>query len=212
MNNQLCSACQRILPVESFYKGNSHLGLSYKCKACTRDYRAANKTRIAAQEAAWRANNPETVRNYKKPHFRSEEAKEKRRIADRARYAADPEKYRAKSRAKYAENPDPHSKRQEKRRANLKAAPGQLPKKIRDQLIEKFGELCMCCGSTEKVSIDHVIPISKGGSKSIENIQLLCIPCNVRKLDTATDYRTPKIKKFCRSFQEKKSIDTSLHL
>jgi 5-methylcytosine-specific restriction endonuclease McrA len=41
----------------------------------------------------------------------------------------------------------------------------------------------IACGATTNLTLDHVIPRSKGGSNRLENLQLLCQPCNLAKGD-----------------------------
>ncbi|SRR6266851_5164897 len=50
--------------------------------------------------------------------------------------------------------------------------------------ISQQGSKCASCGSTEILEIDHIIPISKGGSSGVENLQVLCHSCNRKKSDT----------------------------
>ena len=58
---------------------------------------------------------------------------------------------------------------------------------IRKQLINKNGAICALCGKPIEMmkdcTIDHIIPISKGGLTTIENCQLAHKNCNVKKGD-----------------------------
>lgn len=50
-------------------------------------------------------------------------------------------------------------------------------------------KVCLCCGSSEKLSIDHIIPVIKNGPNHLSNLQTLCKSCNSRKCDKIIDYR-----------------------
>ena len=43
---------------------------------------------------------------------------------------------------------------------------------------------CAYCGATENLSRDHIIPRSKGGTLTRKNVQILCVPCNIKKGDS----------------------------
>ena len=42
---------------------------------------------------------------------------------------------------------------------------------------------CQYCGSGHRLTVDHVVPRSKGGDHSWENVVTSCAPCNLRKGD-----------------------------
>ncbi len=62
-------------------------------------------------------------------------------------------------------------------------------KEVRELVFKIHGHICLCCGSTENLTIDHVIPIYYEGENSISNLQPLCSSCNSRKGTDSTDYR-----------------------
>lgn len=58
------------------------------------------------------------------------------------------------------------------------------------ELCASYGNKCLCCGTvTEQLAVDHVIPIIKGGSSDISNLQPLCLSCNSSKSSKVIDYR-----------------------
>lgn len=57
------------------------------------------------------------------------------------------------------------------------------------QLVALYGEVCLRCGTTVGLQIDHVVPRARGGPDRFSNLQLLCAPCNDSKGDTIADYR-----------------------
>ena len=61
-----------------------------------------------------------------------------------------------------------------------------------ERLIEKFNSRCVRCGiqlSAYRLTDDHIVPIMRGGFSTIDNIQPMCLPCNVKKGVKTTDYR-----------------------
>lgn len=43
------------------------------------------------------------------------------------------------------------------------------------------GRQCAQCGTDEDLQIDHIVPLAHGGSNNMDNLQVLCGPCNYAK-------------------------------
>ena len=64
---------------------------------------------------------------------------------------------------------------------------GKVSNKMRFSIYERDGYRCRNCGISDRyanLEIDHIIPISKGGKSTYDNLQTLCHRCNVEKGDS----------------------------
>ncbi len=68
-----------------------------------------------------------------------------------------------------------------RRYAREKGAEGSHSLDEWNKLKEGCDHLCLHCGEEKKLTKDHIIPLSEGGSDYIENIQPLCRNCNSKK-------------------------------
>ncbi len=60
--------------------------------------------------------------------------------------------------------------------------PRAVKRKIsRRALFARDGHRCVYCGSANKLTLDHVVPRSRGGTSVWENVVTSCAPCNLRK-------------------------------
>lgn len=59
----------------------------------------------------------------------------------------------------------------------------RIPEEVRIAVWRRDGGKCAKCGSRKNLEYDHIIPLSKGGSNTVRNIELLCEECNRKKRD-----------------------------
>jgi 5-methylcytosine-specific restriction endonuclease McrA len=59
----------------------------------------------------------------------------------------------------------------------------RIPEKVRIAVWRRDGGQCAKCNSKLNLEYDHIVPVSKGGSNSVQNVELLCRKCNRSKGD-----------------------------
>lgn len=57
-----------------------------------------------------------------------------------------------------------------------------VPSDVRDRVYERDSWRCPC-GAMTNLTIDHRLPVIRGGTNNIDNLQTLCLPCNLSKND-----------------------------
>ncbi|CAN1210106.1 HNH endonuclease [Tumidithrix helvetica PCC 7403] len=57
----------------------------------------------------------------------------------------------------------------------------KIPAVSRREILRRDRQACQYCGSTKKLTLDHVIPRAQGGPHTWENVVTACEPCNLRK-------------------------------
>jgi 5-methylcytosine-specific restriction endonuclease McrA len=56
-----------------------------------------------------------------------------------------------------------------------------IPQDVKRTVYARDGGACVQCGSSQQIEFDHIIPYSKGGADSVNNLQILCRRCNRSK-------------------------------
>lgn len=211
---KVCIECNKEKPLADFHRNcRSRDGRMGTCKNCRNaylrqwaqdnpekkkasvwKYSEANRKRIAAKNRA-----------YYNSHKDDEEFMERQRTNNR-RYWENPcnrDKIRAKKRRQYWKNRerilfrrrnDPQMREASRcacaaRQARLRGASGSFTLLEWQEILEQYNYRCLACGTTENISIDHIIPVSIGGTNYAANLQPLCKSCNSSKQAHYIDFR-----------------------
>ncbi|CAB4221553.1 McrA Restriction endonuclease [uncultured Caudovirales phage] len=73
----------------------------------------------------------------------------------------------------------------------------RIPLNLRRRVIERDGLYCVYCDddlSNAEIHLDHVIPESKGGETSYNNLQVTCRKCNLAKGTLSEDEFTSRLR------------------
>ena len=157
---RFCPKCQ--VETERNKKGD--------CKPCGKAYKAtwsaANRDKLNAKSAAWKAANPEKVK------------------ASKAGYQlANREKVNAQINAWRKANPEAMRIICQNYRSRKRANGGTLSKGLAENLFKLQKGKCPCCHQPlgNDYHLDHIVPMALGGSNTDDNIQLLRATCNHQK-------------------------------
>lgn len=125
---------------------------------------------------------------YRKKYYRKNSRRE-RELARQYRQTYVDEGHKARSHRHYEANKVAYMDRDVRRRQSEREVAGTLTDANIKTLFEMYPN-CLKCGSTDNLSIDHIVPISRGGSNYFSNLQVLCRSCNSGKGNHhSTDYR-----------------------
>lgn len=144
----------------------------------------------------WRRNNPERVSAYNQMHYQENlgyhknrhkkyraenldkisEREKQRRLQNRDALAARDKAYRQTNHGKLVRLLIQRQREARKRGTNVPYTVADIESRF-----NQFKNQCAYCGSNEKITIDHVLAISKNGKDCISNIVPACRDCNTRK-------------------------------
>ena len=173
MKTKICRTCKKERTVEDFYKLKDALDGRYSdYKVCycreTGIYSRLHSKEVKAYHKIYDMTHKEEDRLYRKLH-----SKEIRKRTDDW----------------LCNHPDKDKIYGAKRSALKRNAPGHFTSQEWIDLCDKYGNICLCCRKKKKLTVDHIVPLSKGGSNYILNIQPLCKHCNCVKGTQTIDYR-----------------------
>lgn len=212
---KICSKCKQLKILDQFSKRGRKNELRPSCKKCEYEqfkkwkakqirkptllrnkYLAELKKKVYPTEntkICSKCGIEKSLSEYGKGSHRFQ-CKECRSIFEKKSYSQEIEK-RAKRRALWRQNHLEKARKYavagfHKRRTIKLIIESTLTTKEWIEIVEKYGGKCLCCGRVGNITMDHVIPISKGGPHSAANIQPLCGSCNSSKGTKTIDYRS----------------------
>lgn len=151
----------------------------------SRAYYYANRERIIARDRAYKAERRELLRA--KSRERYARNKEHCLAIARAYRERNLEKVRERDRNSPARFAASH-----RRRVLIRNAKQKVTKQEWELILDRYGRKCLCCGRSQNevaLHMDHVVPLSRGGSHTADNVQPLCKSCNSKKHTRVIDFR-----------------------
>jgi 5-methylcytosine-specific restriction endonuclease McrA len=152
-----------------------------KMKEYSAQYRAQNPEKVKANIVKYLERHPEKVKAAQEKYRKANPEKVKAR--EEAYRKANPEKVKEATAKWRQANLDKSRTFCRNRHARKKAAEGRHTSEDIQRIYDIQKGRCACCGVKvgQTYDVDHVQPLSKGGSNWPSNLQILCPSCNRRK-------------------------------
>lgn len=169
--NKTCNRCNQDKPILDFYKNNKMLdGRVHQCIKCVLESKKIfyenNRDELYLKRKEFYWNNREE--SLKKSSEWAKKNKDKRKIIR--------DRWTAKNKfAKSIMNKNWNAKKL--------GAVGSFSVEEYKNKLAKYDNKCGYCMSAEPYTVDHIVPISKGGTNYITNIIPACLRCNGQKRD-----------------------------
>ncbi len=94
------------------------------------------------------------------------------------------DKVKTYNKRSYVSNPEPYRTASRKRSARIRKAEGTVTTSEWELVLDIYGHQCAYCGvNTDPLTMDHVIPIARGGTHTADNVVPACKGCNSSKKD-----------------------------
>lgn len=193
-----CIKCKKEKDASEFHLRTDTNKRRNSCEECQRLFRADLYKKQTEDRKAWAREYSKkyypTVKERKRKYaiLNKDKIKTRMELYQKEYYLKNKERIREKNKKWENAFPEKRAAITSRRRANLSKAEGSFTQKEWKALCLKYENTCLCCGSKEKMTPDHVVPLARGGTNDIQNIQPLCRSCNSRKGAKTIDYRPEK--------------------
>ena len=182
-----CSAASRRLPAHLKKAGQRRRSLKYYyghkavCSERTRRYHAAHPEQRRSTVRRWRCTHPERDRALRLIYYWRNPAKFLARC--RAWAQVNAVHIRLYGRRYYALHRDRVLTLQHIRKARKRGAPrNDLTAAQWREIKAHYGHCCVYCGQqSQRLTMDHLTPLARGGSHTASNVVPACKRCNSRK-------------------------------
>jgi 5-methylcytosine-specific restriction endonuclease McrA len=169
-----------------WYRANHDRALAY-----AEQYRKVNTEKVCESTRRWRAKSQDKIKESRRQYY--QEHKEQCHVRFRQWYQSHRSEQLARMEAFRKVHPDYFSdwddRNREKKRGSTNKRRAILRKVTvgevsREEVFRRDRGICHICGkklTPQMWHLDHLIPLSKGGSHTPENVAVACPRCNIRR-------------------------------